>query len=55
MKNGKKPTRAQKELMKANRMKPENWLVVKDTPRELECVSRSSVDKGTNKTRTISK
>lgn len=51
MKNGKKPTVRQCKLMSANRLKPEDWLVVKDTSTEMTVVHRYS-DKTT---RTIHK
>lgn len=36
MKNGKKPTLAQKKFLQGKGLVPENWLIVKDTPVELE-------------------
>lgn len=42
MKNGKRPTVAQKKEIKSMRLNPENWLVVKNTPRELVIVHRLS-------------
>lgn len=42
MKHGKKPTVAQRKLIKANGMNAENWLVVKDTPEEMVLVHRYS-------------
>lgn len=50
MKNGKRPTRAQKELIQSIRLNPANWLIVKDTPEETVIVHRVS-----QKTRTIPK
>ncbi len=50
MKNGKKPTLAQKKLLKANGMVPENWLIVKDTPEFMEIVSRMELKKIRTKT-----
>ena len=50
MKNGKKPTRAQKMLMTKWHLNYENWLVVKDTPTEMVIVHRA-----TNRARTINK
>lgn len=50
MKNGKRPTRAQKLLMQSIRLNPANWLVVKDTPEEMTVVHRISEN-----TRIISK
>ena len=35
MKNGKKPTLAQKKFLQGKGLVPENWLIVKDTPVEL--------------------
>lgn len=57
MKNGKVPTLEQKKVMKAHGLIPENWLVVKNLPDELEVVSRSSLKKADakRKTRIISK
>lgn len=42
MKHGKKPTLKQKKEISRNRLKVENWLVVKDTSEFLEIVNRSS-------------
>lgn len=50
MKHGKNPTRWQKMLMKAARLNPENWLVVKDTAEEMTVQNRQ-----TDKTRIIKK
>lgn len=50
MKHGKKPTRAQKQLMTKWRLNYENWLVVKDTSTEMVIQHRS-----TGRTRTIKK
>lgn len=50
MKNGKRPTRAQKMLMTKHRLNYNNWLVVKDTSTEMVIVHRES-----GKTRTIKK
>mgnify|MGYP003193625618 CR=1 FL=1 len=36
MKNGKKPTLAQKKFLQGKGLVPENWLIVKDTPVELK-------------------
>ena len=47
MKNGKKPTLAQKKMLKENGMVPENWLIVKDTPVEMVVVSRAALQKKT--------
>ena len=43
MKNGKKPTLAQKKFLQGKGLVPENWLIVKDTPVELVVVSRKEV------------
>ena len=40
MKHGKKPTKAQKLLLKAYRLNPDNWLIVKHTTEELLVVHR---------------
>ena len=50
MKHGKRPTRAQKQLLKAWHNNPDNWLIVKDTPTEMVIVHRLS-----DKQRTIPK
>ncbi len=50
MKHGKRPTRAQKTLMKKWHLNYENWLVVKDTSTEMLIEHRA-----TGKTRTIKK
>lgn len=42
MKNGKRPTRAQKEFIKSKGLNPENYLVVKDTPEVMHIVHRLS-------------
>ncbi len=58
MKNGKLPTLEQKKILKANGLQPENWLVVKNLPDELEIVSRMELRKmrtGKVKTNKISK
>ena len=58
MKNGKTPTRKQKQILKAHRLIPDNWLVVKNLPDALEVVSRVSLKKkvgGKPRVRTISK
>lgn len=43
MKNGKKPTLAQKKFLQGKGLVPENWLIVKDTPVELVAVSRAAL------------
>lgn len=53
MKNGKKPTLAQKKFLQGKGLVPENWLIVKDTPVELVVVSRAALLKRTGKTRTF--
>ena len=50
MKNGKKPTLAQKKFLQGKGLVPENWLIVKDTP-----VERAALLKRTGKTRTFRK
>lgn len=55
MKNGKKPTLAQKKFLKEKGLIPENWLVVKDTSTELIVISRAALLKGTGKTRVFRK
>ena len=42
MKNGKNPTRKQKEIIKKARLNPDNWLVIKCPPGELHIVHRES-------------
>lgn len=54
MKQAKKPTRVQKELMSKHGLRPENWLVLTDNKAELQVVSRRSgqrraIEKGTKK------
>ena len=51
MKNGKRPTLAQKKLLQAQGLVPENWLVVKDTPKEMTVVSRAALAKKAGKAR----
>ncbi len=55
MKNGKKPTLAQKKFLQGKGLVPENWLIVKDTPVELVVVSWAALLKRTGKTRTFRK
>lgn len=57
MKNGKVPTREQRQIMKAHGLVSENWLVVKNLNDVIVVVSRASLKKvgGKPKTRTISK
>ncbi|MDN4525353.1 DUF6906 family protein [Fictibacillus fluitans] len=40
MKNGKKPTVAQKKVIKKIGLDPENWLIYKNLPEELHLVHR---------------
>ena len=42
MKNGKRPTVAQKKLMQERNLNPADWLTVKDTSTELVIVNRWS-------------
>lgn len=42
MKHGKKPTREQRKLIQSWRLDPAVWLVVKDTPEQMELVHRYS-------------
>ena len=49
MKNGKKPTLAQKKFLQGKGLVPENWLIVKDTPVELVVVSRAALLKRTGR------
>ena len=42
MKNGKRPTVAQKKYLKAQGLNPENWLIVKNEPSQLVIVHRHS-------------
>lgn len=55
MKNGKKPTLAQKKLLHENGLVPEDWLIVKDKTEIMEVVSRSSLQKKSKKTKIIRK
>lgn len=55
MKNGKRPTMAQKQALREHGLVPDNWLIVKDTPAELEIVSRMALKKGSGKTRIFRK
>ncbi|MEK4732823.1 DUF6906 family protein [Paenibacillus sp. FSL L8-0641] len=40
-----RPTRRQKEEMKAWKLKPNTWLMVQDTPAKMELVSKSGLKK----------
>ena len=42
MKHGKRPTREQKKFLQKQNLKPEDWLVTKDTPELMEIVHRYS-------------
>lgn len=42
MKHGKKPTVAQRKFIQNKGLIAENWLVVKDTPEQMELVHRYS-------------
>lgn len=42
MKHGKRPRKRQQEFIKAHGLIPGNWLVVKDTPKEMHLVHRYS-------------
>lgn len=42
MKNGKKPTVAQRKYIQSKGLNAENWLIVKDTPTEMWLVHRHS-------------
>ena len=55
MKNGKKPTLAQKKLLQDNGLDSENRLIVKDTPEEMVIVSRIGLQRRSGKTKTIKK
>lgn len=45
MKNGKKPTLAQKKVMCFHGLIPDNWLVVRDRGTQLEVVSRQELSR----------
>ena len=55
MKNGKKPTLAQKKFLQGKGLVPENWLIVKYTRVELVVGSRAALLKITGKKRTFRK
>ncbi len=42
MKNGKNPTLKQKIILKEARLNPDNWLVVKNLPSQMELVNRDT-------------
>lgn len=54
MKNGKKPTLAQKKFLQDTGLDSEKWLIVKDTPEEMVIVSRIALQRS-GKTKTIRK
>lgn len=39
---GKNPTRQQKQIMKERRLNPNNWLVIKNPPKELHLQNRET-------------
>lgn len=45
MRNGKRPTRAQKKFLRSKGLDPDAWLVVKSTSGSLEVVSRIALKK----------
>ena len=42
MKHGKKPTRQQRKLMEQWGLDAHNWMVIKDTPEQMEIIHRHS-------------
>lgn len=42
MKAGKKPTRAERELIKSNRLQPANWLIERRLLGEIHIINRVS-------------
>jgi hypothetical protein len=50
MKRAKKPTRAQKIIIKDNHLNPDNWMVIKETEFYIYLIGKDS-----NKRRTITK
>lgn len=42
MKHGKRPSREQRKLMEKWKLKPEDWLITKNTPERMELVHRHS-------------
>ena len=52
MKNGKRPTLAQKKLLKAHGLDPDAWLVVQDQLNYIEIVKKSDLKKVFGKART---
>lgn len=54
MKNGKKPTKKQKLIMKSHGLDPARWLVVKNLGSSIEVVSKIALKKGGKaRTRTL--
>lgn len=51
MKHGKRPTVAQRKIMGSKRLNSENWLVIKDEPKQMTIVYK----RDENKTKVISK
>ena len=45
MKNGKKPTLAQKKFLQDTGLDSEKWLIVKDTPEEMVIVSKIALQR----------
>lgn len=45
MKNGKKPSRTQKILMRSHGLNPNNWLVVKNLTDYIEVVNKTQLEK----------
>ena len=42
MKQGKRPTRRQKQLLEKSKLRPADWLVVKDRPECMELIRRDN-------------
>ncbi|WP_192841130.1 DUF6906 family protein [Bacillus gobiensis] len=42
MKHGKKPTRAQMDIIKMNGLNPNNWLVVKNLSEQMQVIHRET-------------
>ena len=51
MKNGKKPTLAQKKFLQDTGLDSEKWLIVKDTPEEMVIVSKIALQRRSEKRR----
>ena len=47
MKQPKKPTREQKELITLNNPRPDNWMVISDNSAELQIISKRSAQRRT--------